>query len=204
MAFTFAAFSYICALIIDAFLIFFAIFHIISFDELKTDYKNPIDQCNSLNPLVIPEYALHILFNLMFLFGGEWFSLCLNLPLIAYHINRYRTRPVMSVLGLYDPTNIMSHDVLNSCQREGWIKLAFYLLSFFYYLYGITHDDDRVVDSCISLRLCHAVSSSLSLSSSSLSSSSSSSYCCYTHTPLLRATKFVLFVYIQALEQRQG
>ncbi|WAR18237.1 CNI-like protein [Mya arenaria] len=23
---------------------------IIAFDELKTDYKNPIDQCNSLNP----------------------------------------------------------------------------------------------------------------------------------------------------------
>ena len=84
MAFTFAAFTYICALIIDAFLIFFAIFHvsirignfykedsdmltllypvcfkitsflqIIAFDELKTDYKNPIDQCASLNPLVI-------------------------------------------------------------------------------------------------------------------------------------------------------
>ena len=26
---------------------------IIAFDELKTDYKNPIDQCASLNPLVI-------------------------------------------------------------------------------------------------------------------------------------------------------
>lgn len=24
---------------------------IIAFDELKTDYKNPIDQCNSLNPV---------------------------------------------------------------------------------------------------------------------------------------------------------
>ena len=26
-------------------------FQIISFDELKTDYKNPIDQCKSLNPV---------------------------------------------------------------------------------------------------------------------------------------------------------
>lgn len=26
-------------------------FQIIAFDELKTDYKNPIDQCNSLNPV---------------------------------------------------------------------------------------------------------------------------------------------------------
>ena len=107
MAFTFAAFSYIVALIIDAFLLFFAIFHvsiiiimieieiqtlspiqIIAFDELKTDYKNPIDQCASLNPLVLPEYLLHILFNILFLFAGEWFSLMLNVPLIAYHVHR--------------------------------------------------------------------------------------------------------------------
>ena len=33
-------------------LIFLTIlFQIIAFDELKTDYKNPIDQCNSLNPV---------------------------------------------------------------------------------------------------------------------------------------------------------
>ena len=51
MAFNFSAFSYIIALILDAFLIFFSLFHVIAFDELKTDYKNPIDQCNSLNPV---------------------------------------------------------------------------------------------------------------------------------------------------------
>lgn len=137
MAFTFAAFAYIVALILDAFLIFFAIFHIIAFDELKTDHKNPIDQCNSLNPLVLPEYFLHIFFNLLFLFAGEWLTLIINVPLIAYHINSYRKRPVMSGPGLYDPTTIMNADQLSKAQREGWIKLAFYLLSFFYYLYGM-------------------------------------------------------------------
>merc|ERR1711992_213788 len=139
MAFTFAAFSYIVALIVDAFLIFFAIFHIIAFDELKTDYKNPIDQCNSLNPLVLPEYFLHVFFNVLFLFAGEWFSLLVNAPLIGYHVHRYLHRPVMSGPGLYDPTSIMNADTLNKCQKEGWIKLAFYLLSFFYYLYGMIY-----------------------------------------------------------------
>ncbi|XP_055390581.1 protein cornichon isoform X2 [Condylostylus longicornis] len=136
MAFNFAAFSYIVALIADAFLIFFAIFHVIAFDELKTDYKNPIDQCNSLNPLVLPEYVLHIGFNLLFLFAGEWFSLCINIPLIGYHIWRYTNRPIMSCPGLYDPTNIMNADNLSKNMREGWIKLGVYLLSFFYYIYG--------------------------------------------------------------------
>ena len=44
-------------------------------------------------------------------------------------------RPVMSGPGLYDPTTIMNADQLSRAQKEGWVKLAFYLLSFFYYLY---------------------------------------------------------------------
>ncbi|XP_013385806.1 protein cornichon homolog 1-like [Lingula anatina] len=88
MAFTFAAFCYILALILTAFLIFFAIYHIIAFDELKTDYKNPIDQCNSLNPLVLPEYGIHALFTILFVFAWQWGTVLLNVPLIAYHVNR--------------------------------------------------------------------------------------------------------------------
>ena len=34
------------------------VFQIIAFDELKTDYKNPIDQCNSLNPVSIFDYIV--------------------------------------------------------------------------------------------------------------------------------------------------
>lgn len=139
MAFNFAAFSYIIALIGDAFLIFFSLFHVIAIDELKTDYKNPIDQCNSLNPLVLPEYILHMFFNVLLAIAGEWLTFFINLPLILYHINRYRTRPVMSGVGIYDPTSIMNADQLTLCQREGWIKLAFYLISFFYYLYGMIY-----------------------------------------------------------------
>jgi len=139
MGFTFAAFTYITALIADAFLLFFSIFHIIAFDELKTDYKNPIDQCNSLNPLVLPEYIIHIAINVLFLFAGEWFTIMLNIPLIAYHVHRYKNRPVMSGPGLYDPTAIMNSSTLDKCQKEGWAKLAFYLLSFFYYIYGMIY-----------------------------------------------------------------
>jgi len=137
MSFTFVAFAYIVALILTALLIFFAIWHIIAFDELKNDHKNPIEQCKSLNPLIIPEYATHIFINLLFLLGGEWITLFINMPLIAYHINKFRTRPVMSGLGIYDPTTIMNAQSLGLAQREGWIKLGFYMITFFYYLYGM-------------------------------------------------------------------
>ncbi|KAL5008219.1 hypothetical protein ScPMuIL_013800 [Solemya velum] len=140
MSFTFAAACYILALILSAVLIFFAIFHIIAFDELKTDYKNPIDQCNSLNPLVLPEYFLHIFFTVLFVFSTQWLTVIINAPLAAYHIRRYMNRPVMSSPGLYDPTSIMNADELNRAQKEGWVKLAFYLISFFYYLYSMIYE----------------------------------------------------------------
>ncbi|BFZ11787.1 hypothetical protein BsWGS_14826 [Bradybaena similaris] len=139
MAFTFAAFCYILALILTAVLIFFVIFHIIAFDELKTDYKNPIDQCNSLNPLVIPEYAIHMFFTLLFLIALQFGTVLFNLPLVIYHIRRYMNRPVMSGMGLYDPTSIMNADELGRAQKEGWVKLGFYLISFFYYLYSMIY-----------------------------------------------------------------
>ncbi|XP_076442331.1 protein cornichon homolog 1-like [Babylonia areolata] len=139
MAFTFAAFCYILALVLSAVLIFFAIFHLIAFDELKTDYKNPIDQCASLNPLVLPEYFLHMLFTILFLFAFQLGSFLWNLPLVIYHVRRYMNRPVMSVPGLYDPTSIMNADELNRAQKEGWVKMGFYILSFFYYLYSMIY-----------------------------------------------------------------
>ena len=49
-------------------------------------------------------------------------------------------RPVMSGPGLYDPTTIMNADELSRAMKEGWCKLAFYLLSFFYYLYRLVNE----------------------------------------------------------------
>lgn len=66
-----------------------------------------------------------------------FYDLCSKLtkPYFMF-LYRYMSRPVMSGPGLYDPTTIMNADILAFCQKEGWCKLAFYLLSFFYYLYG--------------------------------------------------------------------
>ena len=106
MAFATSVTSYVVALIVDAFLLFFSSIHVsdkqvqssyrlqssslqlITFDELMTEHKNPIDQCASLNPLVLPEYCLHMLSTILFLCVGEWFSFFINVPLLAYHVYR--------------------------------------------------------------------------------------------------------------------
>jgi len=115
--------------------------------------------------LVLPEYLIHVFFcaaewltlglNMPLLAyhiwrwvlpslsspPGSWFLIgwfVIGWFLIGWFVIgcRYTTRPVMSGPGLYDPTTIMNADILAYCQKEGWCKLAFYLLSFFYYLYG--------------------------------------------------------------------
>ena len=48
---------------------------------------------------------------------------------------RFKNRKVRSRFAIYDPTLIMHGDILNAEIKEGWIKLGFYMITFFYYLY---------------------------------------------------------------------
>lgn len=46
--------------------------------------------------LVLPEYLIHFFFCVMFCCAAEWLTLCLNLPLLAYHV--WRSVSVVSSL----------------------------------------------------------------------------------------------------------
>lgn len=43
--------------------------------------------------LVLPEYLIHFFFCVMFFCAAEWLTLCLNLPLLAYHVWRWVRNP---------------------------------------------------------------------------------------------------------------
>lgn len=138
--------AYIAAIIGDGGLIFLAVHHVIAIDELKTDFKNPIDHCKLMNPLLLTEYAVHFAMTLLFLLVGEWITVLINLPLLAYNFhtlyNSFTKSPASRSLlnrlsGIYDPTNIMNSDQLAKATREGWIKLFFSLFAFFFYIYGV-------------------------------------------------------------------
>ncbi|KAJ3335778.1 hypothetical protein HDU93_004444, partial [Gonapodya sp. JEL0774] len=101
---------------------------IIMFSDLELDYVNPIDLCSKLNQFVVPEMAAHAFLTVLFLGSGSWIAFILNAPLVAYHVNKY-----INQKHVYDATEIFR--TLPSHKRECFIKLAFYLLSFFYYLY---------------------------------------------------------------------
>uniref|UniRef100_A0A8C4YQ56 Uncharacterized protein n=1 Tax=Gopherus evgoodei TaxID=1825980 RepID=A0A8C4YQ56_9SAUR len=86
------------ALLLTATLLFFSIWHIIVFDELQTDYKNPIDHCNTLSPLVFPEYPIYAFFCVMLLCAAEWLTLGLNMPVLLIRM--------MACFGLSSTTTV--------------------------------------------------------------------------------------------------
>ncbi|KAI8369183.1 cornichon protein-domain-containing protein [Choanephora cucurbitarum] len=113
-------------LIMSALLLFAMVFFVILFSDLECDYINPIDLCNKLNQFVLPEMGAHAFLFLMFLLNGSWIALALNLPLLAYNVNK-----VMNGRHMYDATEIFR--TLPQHKKECFIKLGFYLLvrSFF-------------------------------------------------------------------------
>ncbi|KAF8070777.1 cornichon [Lyophyllum atratum] len=123
-----AAWLFLFAVFMAAALMFGMIYFIIMFSDLESDYVNPIDLCNKLNQLVIPESCVHAFLAVLFLLSGQWMAFALNAPLVAYNVNK-----ILNKNHMYDATEIFR--TLDGHKKESFIKVAFYLLSFFYYLY---------------------------------------------------------------------
>ncbi|XP_015770784.1 PREDICTED: protein cornichon homolog 1-like [Acropora digitifera] len=130
--------AFILAILVSISLIFFAIWNV---SMRQFNYNVSLTNITLILflQLVLPEYGIHLFISLLLLAGGQWTTFIFNLPLLIYNIFRYANRPIMSVPGLYDPTEVMNATEMTRCQREGWIKLTFYLLSFFYYLYRMMY-----------------------------------------------------------------
>ncbi|KAH8996288.1 cornichon [Lactarius akahatsu] len=123
-----AGWLFLFAVLMAAGLLFTMVFFIIMFSDLECDYINPIDLCNKLNQFVIPENSVHAFLTILFLVSGQWTAFLLNAPLLAFNVNKIRNKNHM-----YDATEIFR--TLSGHKKESFIKLGFYLLSFFYYLY---------------------------------------------------------------------
>ncbi|KZP19581.1 cornichon [Athelia psychrophila] len=124
------------------------VFFIIMFSDLECDYISPTDLCNQLNQFVLPEMAAQAFLALLFLISRQWIAFLLNLPLIIFHARKRDTtssrpasrRNIRNRSHTYDATEMYMYDAtildtLSGRKTESFVKLGFYLLSFFYYLY---------------------------------------------------------------------
>ncbi|KAJ1905502.1 hypothetical protein LPJ81_001893 [Coemansia sp. IMI 209127] len=124
------AFIYILALIMAGVLLFGAVYFVIMLTDLECDYINPIDLANNLNTYVMPDLIAQMALVLGFLLLGEWMSVLLNLPLAAWNVSK-----VVNNRQFYDATEVFR--TLSKHKRENFVKVGFYLICFFYYLYSM-------------------------------------------------------------------
>ncbi|KNC78527.1 hypothetical protein SARC_09052, partial [Sphaeroforma arctica JP610] len=100
---------------------------VIELTDLEDDMVNPIDLCNKLNRLVLPEFGAQGMLVVFFLFSMSWIPLVINIPVAAYHGYLYSNGSWQ-----YDPTTIFRD--LRDKRFACLLKTVFYLCCFFYYL----------------------------------------------------------------------
>ncbi|KAG9285780.1 hypothetical protein G9A89_013205 [Geosiphon pyriformis] len=122
------AFLFLFATVWAAVLLFVMVFFTIMFSDLECDYINPIDLCNKLNQFVLPEMLAHAFLFVLFLINGSWIAALINLPLMIFNVQK-----VTNNRHMFDATEIFR--TLGQHKKECFIKLGFYLITFFYYLY---------------------------------------------------------------------
>ncbi|THH01320.1 hypothetical protein EW026_g1331 [Hermanssonia centrifuga] len=81
-----------------------------------------------MNQFVLPEGIAHAFLTFLFLISGEWVAFFFNVPLLAYNVNK-----LMKKNHMYDATEIFR--TMGPQKNETFLRLGFYLISFFYYLY---------------------------------------------------------------------
>jgi len=113
-------------------LIFLQVFELISFADLESDYINPIDLCSRINLFILPEVASHAILTALYLFSGFWFEFLLNLPLVVWHVHSFLNKKLN-----LDATSIFSS--MDDAKKVSYIKLGFYMVTFFYYLYRLIY-----------------------------------------------------------------
>ncbi|KAG7193225.1 COPII-coated vesicle protein [Scheffersomyces spartinae] len=122
------AWLFVFAVVVNAINLFSQVFFTIMYSDLESDYINPIELCSKLNPWYLPEAGIHAFLTVMFLLNGCWFTFLMNLPLLAYNVNKFINKN-----HLLDATEIFR--TLSKHKKESFVKLGFHLLMFFYYLY---------------------------------------------------------------------
>uniref|UniRef100_A0A060TIR6 ARAD1D40128p n=1 Tax=Blastobotrys adeninivorans TaxID=409370 RepID=A0A060TIR6_BLAAD len=121
---------YLAAVLLNAGNLFLQVFFSVMYSDLESDYINPVDLCNKVNKFLIPEAALQAFVTFLMLISGQWLALILNLPLVAYNVNKFVKNQIR-----LDATEIFR--TVHRYKTESFVKLVCHLLLFFYYLYSM-------------------------------------------------------------------
>lgn len=130
----FEAWIYFTALFCTLILLFIIVYEAIMYSDLECDYINPVDCCRSVNRLFYP----HLMLQLWLTFSTglltmNVFVLLLQGSMSAFKLHKVWRNRTRGLSCLLEPTDIFPK--LRLLKLETFFNLAFYLSSFFIYLY---------------------------------------------------------------------
>ncbi|KAJ6449636.1 cornichon protein-domain-containing protein [Mycena vulgaris] len=142
---------FIFAVVMAAGLMFTALFLLILLGDLESGNISRSDFCDQLTQIVPLENIAHAFLATLFLLSRQWTAFLLNAPLLAYNANKIRNKTHIYVAfnyntirnknrirnknHIYEASGIFQ--TLPDHKKQSFIKLGFYLLSFFFYLYRL-------------------------------------------------------------------
>jgi len=121
-------------MIITGILLFLFVYYIITLSDLECDYINAQQCCSKLNMWNLPAAVGQALVTAVFLLHGWLLLFTLNLPMASWSAYQIIKIPSGNI-GLFDPMEIHNRGQLKAHMRDVLVKMAFYLLTFFFYLY---------------------------------------------------------------------
>jgi len=114
--------------------LFITVYVVITLSDLECDYLNAQQCCSKLNKWIIPELIAQGVVTLLLLIELHWILFLINLPMACWQLYKKLTVPSGN-FGIYDPTELHNRGNLKQHMRDSMIRLAFYLIFFFVYLY---------------------------------------------------------------------
>mmetsp|Transcript_5905 Transcript_5905/g.9069 ORF Transcript_5905/g.9069 Transcript_5905/m.9069 type:complete len:150 (+) Transcript_5905:111-560(+) len=126
----YASIAWLILFLLNSLALYLLIFSLLLLSDLEHDYLNPTNLCERLNPLQVYEYGGHAFILLLLLLQKSWLAAALNVPLFLWHARRYYRRR-----HLLDPASVFVR--LKKEYQIRYLKLVFYLLNFFYCVYGL-------------------------------------------------------------------
>ncbi|KFM57989.1 Protein cornichon-like protein, partial [Stegodyphus mimosarum] len=115
-------------------LLFLTVYVVITLSDLECDYLNAQQCCSKLNKWIMPEMVAQGIITGLLLIEWHWILFLINLPMTCWQVYKKLMVPSGN-FGIYDPTEIHNRGNLKQHMRDSMIRLAFYLIFFFVYLY---------------------------------------------------------------------
>jgi hypothetical protein len=112
--------------------IFVNIMSLILCRDLEMDYVNPVEFCENMNKLVVPEYVAHAFLCSLLFVSGHWKAALSNAPVVYFNTRRWLDRR-----HLFESTSVFN--TLPLTRRHSQLKLGFFALNFFYLLYSFVY-----------------------------------------------------------------